>query len=89
MAYEYEKNVVAEIKELGARYKAPSFYAMADEVEDVYAKAKAFDEIKKLRNSYYTYSKRDNGGLVALLDAKPFGREVSHFINKKEYMEDK
>ncbi|UTI86545.1 hypothetical protein NIT62_08840 [Mammaliicoccus sciuri] len=45
MAYEYEKNVVAEIKELGARYKAPSFYAMADEVEEVYAKAKAFDEI--------------------------------------------
>lgn len=45
MAYEYEKNVVAEIKELGARYKAPSFYAMADEVEEAYAKAKAFDEI--------------------------------------------
>lgn len=45
MAYEYEKNVVAEIKELGARYKAPSFYAMADEVREVYAKAKAFDEI--------------------------------------------
>ncbi|XWX32550.1 hypothetical protein LCFBJUUZ_CDS0091 [Staphylococcus phage PG-2021_76] len=45
MAYEYEKNVVAEIKELGARYKAPSFYAMADEVKEVYAKAKAFDEI--------------------------------------------
>ncbi|MEX5935914.1 hypothetical protein [Mammaliicoccus sciuri] len=43
MAYEYEKNVVAEIKELGARYKAPSFYAMADEVRDVYAKAKAWD----------------------------------------------
>ncbi|XWX34250.1 hypothetical protein LMHOCYYV_CDS0026 [Staphylococcus phage PG-2021_4] len=43
MAYEYEKNVVAEIKELGARYKAPSFYAMADEVEEVYAKAKAWD----------------------------------------------
>lgn len=44
MAYEYEKNVVAEIKELGARYKAPSFYAMADEVEEVYAKARAWDK---------------------------------------------
>lgn len=48
MTYEYEKNVVAEIKELGARYKAPSFYAMADEVEEVYAKAKAFNEILAL-----------------------------------------
>ncbi|WP_323705970.1 hypothetical protein P3U41_06105 [Mammaliicoccus sciuri] len=45
MAYEYEKNVVAEIKELGARYKAPSFYAMADEVEEVYAKAKILNKI--------------------------------------------
>lgn len=89
MVYEYEKNVVAEIKELGAKYKAPSFYAMADEVSEVYAKAKAFDEIVKLRNSYYTYSKRDGGGLIALLDAKTFGREVSHLINKKGYVEDK
>lgn len=45
MAYEYEKNVVAEIKELGARYKAPSFYAMADEVREVYAKAKVLDKV--------------------------------------------
>lgn len=48
MAYKYEKNVVAEIKELGARHKAPSFYAMADEVEDVYAKAKALDKVVKI-----------------------------------------
>lgn len=89
MAYEYENTVVAELTSLGMQYNSNAHYEMADEVEDVYAKAKAFDEIKKLRNSYYTYSKRDNGGLVALLDAKPFGREVSHFINKKEYMEDK
>lgn len=45
MAYKYEKNVVAEIKELGARHKAPSFYAMADEVEDVYRKAKVLDKV--------------------------------------------
>lgn len=50
MAYEYEKNVVAEIKELGARYKAPSFYAMADEVREVYAKAKAYDQIKVIHD---------------------------------------
>lgn len=48
MAYKYEKNVVAEIKELGAKHKAPSFYAMADEVEYVYAKAKALDKVVKI-----------------------------------------
>ena len=55
MAYEYEKNVVAEIKELGARYKAPSFYAMADEVEDVYAKAKAWQTLKEEMITEYPY----------------------------------
>lgn len=45
MEYEYEKNVLAEIKELGDKYKAPSFYVMADEVKEVYAKARAFDEV--------------------------------------------
>lgn len=54
-----------------------------NETKEVYAKAKAFDEVVKLRDSYYTYSKRDSGGLIALLDAKTFGREVSHLINKK------
>lgn len=88
MTYEYEKNVAAEIKELGARYKAPSFYAMADELEEVYSKAKAFDEIKKLRNDHYIYSKTNSGTPIKVIDAKPFGREVSHMINKKGYMED-
>lgn len=65
MAYEYEKNVVAEIKELGARYKAPSFYAMADEVEDVYAKAKAFDNymvdlVKSIETYPYDYKRTSN-----------------------------
>lgn len=85
----YEKDVVGELINIGIEYNSNAHYEMADEVEEVYAKAKAFDEIKKLRNSYYTYSKRDSGALIALLDAKPFGREVSHLINKKEYTEDK
>ncbi|WP_323709462.1 hypothetical protein [Mammaliicoccus sciuri] len=59
------------------------------EVKEVYAKAKAFNEIVKLRNSYYTYSKRNSGGLIALLNAKRFGREVSHLINRKGYVEGK
>ena len=90
MVYEYEERnrgviLAGTLFDDGDIEKQPAF----EELKEVYAKAKAFDEIKKLRNSYYTYSKRDSGGLVALLDAKPFGREVSHLNNKKEYTEDK
>lgn len=61
MAYEHEKNVVAEIKELGARYKAPSFYAMADEVREAYAKAKAFDEvIEKVKTEFVSEDLADS-----------------------------
>ncbi|WP_436881745.1 hypothetical protein [Mammaliicoccus sciuri] len=45
MAYEYENTVVAELTSLGMEYNSNAHYEMADEVEDVYAKAKAFDEI--------------------------------------------
>ncbi|PTK27544.1 DUF1024 family protein [Mammaliicoccus sciuri] len=46
MAYEYEDTVVAELTSLGMQYNSNAHYEMADEVEEVYAKAKAFDEIK-------------------------------------------
>lgn len=45
MAYEYENDVVSELRHLGDEYNSNAHYEMADEVEDVYAKAKAFDEI--------------------------------------------
>ncbi len=45
MAYEYENTVVAELTGLGMEYNSNAHYEMADEVEEVYAKAKAFDEI--------------------------------------------
>lgn len=47
MAYEYENTVVAELTSLGMQYNSNAHYEMADEVKDVYAKAKVFDEIKK------------------------------------------
>lgn len=45
MAYEYENTVVAELTSLGMEYNSNAHYEMADEVGDVYAKAKAFDKI--------------------------------------------
>lgn len=45
MAYEYESDVVSELGHLGMEYNSNAHYEMADEVEEVYAKAKAFNEI--------------------------------------------
>lgn len=45
MAYEYENTVVAELTSLGMEYNSNAHYEMAAEVEEVYAKAKAFNEI--------------------------------------------
>lgn len=89
MTYEYEGKFISLLDRLDEEERDFIFRGIDDELKEVYAKARAFDEIVKLRDNYYTYSKNDNEGLIALLDAKPFGREVSHFINKKEYMEDK
>lgn len=88
MAYEYENTVVAELTSLGMEYNSNAHYEMADEVEEVYAKAKAFNEIVGLRNNHYICSKTNSGTTITVLDAKPFGREVSHLINKNKYMED-
>lgn len=48
MAYEYENTVGAELTSLGMQYNSNAHYEMADEVEEVYAKAEAFNEIVNL-----------------------------------------
>lgn len=45
MAYEYENDVVSELEQFGVEYQSNGYYEMAGEVEEVYAKAKAFNEI--------------------------------------------
>ncbi|NKD48200.1 hypothetical protein [Mammaliicoccus sciuri] len=45
MAYEYEKKVLSALRNIGALYNSNINYRMADEVEEVYAKAKAFNKI--------------------------------------------
>lgn len=89
MGYEYEETVAAELVSLGMQYDSNAHYQMADEVEDVYAKAKVFDEIVNLRNNHYFYSKTSSGTPIKVINTKPFGREVNHLINKKGYREDK
>lgn len=45
MAYEYEDKVIKILKNLGALYNSNINFRMAEEVKEVYAKAKVFDEI--------------------------------------------
>lgn len=89
MAYEFKDTVVAELTSLGMQYNSNAHYEMADEVEEVYVKAKVFDEIVNLRNNHYFYSKTSSGIPIKVINTKPFGREVNHLINKNGYMEDK
>lgn len=44
MAYEYEDTVVAELTGLGMQYNSNAHYEMADELEEVYIKAKAWEK---------------------------------------------
>ena len=48
MAYEYEHEVVSELENLGMEYQSNAHYEMADEVEEVYAKAKILNKITNI-----------------------------------------
>lgn len=48
MAYEYEHDAVSELEQFGVEYQSNAHYEMADEVKEVYAKARAFDEVIKI-----------------------------------------
>ena len=47
MAYEYEKDVVSELKQMGVDYQSNGYFNISIELEEIYRKAKAFDEIKE------------------------------------------
>ena len=47
MAYEYENDVVSELKQMGVDYQSNGYFNMSIELEEIYRKAKAFDEIKE------------------------------------------
>ncbi|WP_239733375.1 hypothetical protein [Mammaliicoccus sp. J-M41] len=44
MAYEFKDTIVAELTSLGMQYNSNAHYEMADELEEVYIKAKAWDK---------------------------------------------
>lgn len=91
MAYEHERWIsnLIEYKLFTEGFDPKEETRGIDELKEVYAKAKAFDEIVNLRNNHYYYSKTISGTPIKVINTKPFGREVNHLINKKGYREDK
>lgn len=74
MAYDYEKDVISELEQMGVDYESNGYFNMSIEVEEVYRKAKAFDEVKEfvsekldedIRHYHCFKSERDNGELAA------------------------
>lgn len=61
MAYEYENDVASALISGGMQYNSNAHYEMAGEVEEVYAKAKAFDEvIKKVETEFVSEDLADS-----------------------------
>lgn len=61
MAYKYEKKVLSALRNIGALYNSNINYRMADEVEETYAKAKAFDVvIKKVKTEFVSEDLADS-----------------------------
>lgn len=47
MAYEYEDEVLSELTQAAINERDNGYFKIAREVEEVYRKARAFDEVKK------------------------------------------
>ncbi len=59
MAYEYEKFILNILTSLAIKKENIGYYIIADEVEDVYAKAKAFDTFLKYKQHVEKYNNSD------------------------------
>ena len=85
----FETLTVIELLLSVSNYPEDKCDKIRDELSTMDKKSKAFDEIVGLRNNHYIYSKTNSGTPITVLDAKTFGREVSHLINKNGYTEEK
>lgn len=61
MKYKYEHDVVSELGHLGDKYHSNAHYDMAGEVEEVYAKAKSFNEIVPFVREQYVRANQNYG----------------------------
>ena len=82
MAYEYENTVVAELTSLGMEYNSNAHYEMADEVEEVYIKAKAWQKLKEEKtNNYITYPNAEKRDDLIRMDELDGTHEFSNLLD--------
>jgi hypothetical protein len=82
MAYKYEHDVISELEQMGVDYQSNGYFNMSIELEEVYRKAKAFDEIENILNNYF-----ENYGCYP--SRKEYVQEVMSVIdNYKERADD-
>lgn len=60
MAYEYEHDVISELEQMGVDYQSNGYFNMSIEVQEVYRKAKAFDEILNIDLAQHDEEYADN-----------------------------
>lgn len=52
MAYEYEEDVLSELTQIAINERNNGYFKIAQEIEEVYRKAKVFDEINIILDEY-------------------------------------
>lgn len=72
---EYKDMVLGQLTQLAIDERDNTYFDIAQEVEEVYRKAKAFDEIKKLEKETRLYS-------IAGKEDVELGTEARKIINK-------
>ena len=59
MAYEYEDEVLSELTQIAINERDNGYFKIAQEVEEVYSKAKAFDTFIKYKQHVEKYNNSD------------------------------
>lgn len=68
MTMEYEKLILSLLTSLAVKKRNKAYYVIADEVEEVYAKARAFDEISDVIKKEEFYDRDTALNIIEIVD---------------------
>lgn len=68
MTMEYEKLILSLLTSLAVKKRNKAYYIIADEVEEVYAKARAFDEISDVIKKEEFYDRDTALNIIEIVD---------------------
>ena len=82
MAYEYEHDVISELEQMGVDYQSNGYFNMSIEVQEVYLKAKAFDEI--VNELFYQLQNLDSWDTLDQKDCQTLKQILEENIEEDE-----